>query len=95
MTNALALYDQIEDLITERSIHGRGRTPEAAHFRSIINPEIKTLRRKLNQMGLPSRKTEFESNSKYWHIATPQWIIDAEQQAADLRDLHDTQECAR
>ena len=69
------LYTELEDLITERSIYGRGRTPEAAHYRSFANPEIRALRRELNQRGLPSRR----------------WQYDATQEAADVADLHDTQ----
>ena len=69
------LYEDLEDLITERSIYGRGNTPEAAHYRSFANPEIRALRKELNRRGLPSRR----------------WQYDAMQEAADVADLHDTQ----
>jgi len=75
------LYNEVEGLITDRSIHGRGRTPEAAHYRSIVNPQIRRLQRELNKRGWPGRK--------------PWWLVKAERQAADIADLHDTQAAAR
>ena len=73
------LYAEIESLITDRSIHGRGSTPEAAHCRNVLNPQIAAIRHELNRRGLPSRK--------------PDWIADAEAEAADIRDLADTRGC--
>ena len=86
------LYDRIESLISDRSVYGRGRTPEAQQFRSVINPEIRRLRRELRQRGLPSRRRDFESSPKYWSIAKPRWMVEAERQAADVADLRDTQQ---
>ena len=90
-TDTLELYDQIEDFITTRSIEGRGRTPEAAQCRAILNPAIAKIRGELNRRGLPSRKRDFESMPSAWAICKPQWMRDAEQQAEDAADLHDTQ----
>ena len=72
------LYDKVESLITTRSIYGRGKTPDAYHCRSVVNPEIRRLRRELNRRGLPSRR----------------WQYEAQQQAADIADLYETQEWA-
>jgi len=55
------LYDRIEDLITTRSIYGRGRTEEASHCRNVINPELRRLRRELNRRGLPSRRWQYDA----------------------------------
>ena len=93
-SDTLALYSKIEGLITERSIYGRGQTEGAAHFRHIVNPQIKRLRTELNRRGLPSRLRDFEANSRYWAICKPQWMRDAECQAEDIADLHNTQEHA-
>ena len=86
------LYDKIESLITDRSVYGRGRSPEAAHYKSVVNPEIRRLRKELNRRGLPSRRRDFESSPKYWSIAKPRWMVEAERQAADVADLRDTQQ---
>lgn len=72
------LYDKIESLISDRSIYGRGKTPEAYHCRGILNPQIAKLRRELNRRGLPSRR----------------WIYEAQQEAQDVADLADTQQGA-
>ena len=76
MTNPNELYDQIESLISDRSVWGRGNTPEAAHYKSVVNPEIRRLRKELNRRGLPSRR----------------WQYDAMQEAADVADLQSTQQ---
>jgi hypothetical protein len=76
MANPNELYDQIESLISDRSVWGQGNTPEAAHYKSVVNPQIAKLRRELNRLGLPSRR----------------WQYDAMQEAEDVADLPGTQQ---
>ena len=74
------LYDEVESLITDLSIHGRGRTPEAMHYKSTVKPQVRQLQSELRRRGWPGRK--------------PWWIDEAEQETADIVDLYETQAAA-
>ena len=70
------LYDALDDWVSARSVHGRGRTEGAVQFRGVANPEIARIKRELRRRHLP----------------TDRWLYEAELQAQDARDEAETRQ---
>jgi len=72
------LYAALDSWVSQCSVHGRGNTPEAAQFRAVANPEIRTLKHELRRRKLPT-----DSVLYYARVAL-----------ADAQDVRETQQCA-